>query len=43
RSHLFGENGPDQDWWTQFMRDYSELSFCVSQELSEVYTQKANK
>ncbi|CAG8622265.1 3393_t:CDS:1, partial [Paraglomus occultum] len=42
RPHPFGENGPGQDWWARFMRDHPELSFRITQELSEARAQKAN-
>lgn len=35
RVHPFGKNGPGQDWWECFLRDHPELSFCISQNLSQ--------
>ena len=41
-AHSFGENGPGQSWWQQFLRDHPELSFRVPQALNEARAQKAN-
>ncbi|CAI2200149.1 7254_t:CDS:1, partial [Funneliformis geosporum] len=42
RKHPFSENGPGYDWWKRFMRDHSELSIRIPQELSEARAQRAN-
>ncbi|CAG8741633.1 6530_t:CDS:2, partial [Cetraspora pellucida] len=42
RLHPFGDKGPGRDWWTRFMRDHPKLSFCIPQELSKAYVQRAN-
>jgi len=40
--HLFTDKGSDKAWWIHFMKEHSDLSFRVSQALSEVCAQRAN-